>query len=173
MICSVIFCPGDIAGDVRIQWFHQMILFLLPYYLKWRLEAFRILLPRGHYEMSKWSHQPLELAWEWRLNLVMGIEEEYFLEVLSPSWSFSSENIPLSCIIVQNGILTTELNLSGLSLRALRIPSGRNPTLSDWNTEERLWFHVTQKKQGWASDKAWSSSDNVTKFSIRLCPSAL
>lgn len=116
-----------IPGDPRIQWLHQMSLFLLPYYFKQRLEAFRTLLPRGNYEMSKWSHQPLGLAWEWRLNLVMGIEED-FLEVLSPSWSFSSENIPLSCVIVQNGTLTTELNLSGISFRTLSIPSGRKPT---------------------------------------------
>lgn len=65
----------------------------------------------------------------------MGIEEEYFLEVLSPSWSFSSANIPLNCIIVQNGTLTTELNTAGQSFRALRIPSGRKPNLSGLHTE--------------------------------------
>lgn len=131
-----------IPGDRWLQWLHQMALFLLPYYFKWRLEAFRIL-PRGIYEMSKWSHQPLGLAWEWRLNLVMGTEEESSLEVLSPSWSFSSENIPLCCIIVQNGMLTTERNLSGISFRTLYVPSGRKPNWRSLNTEGRLWVHVT------------------------------
>lgn len=106
MIFSLIFCLDDTRRSV-IQGLQQMVLFLLPCYFKWRLKAFRIL-PRGIYEMSKWSHQPLGLAWEWRLNLVMGIADKYFLEVLSPSWSSSSENIP-SCCIIQNGTLT-ELN---------------------------------------------------------------
>lgn len=87
--------------------------------------------------MSKWSHQPLGLAWEWRLNLVLGIGQGCFLEVPSPSWCFSSENIPLCCIIVQTGTLTTELNLSGLPFRT-QVLRDRKHYLCDLNINGKL-----------------------------------
>lgn len=130
------FCTGDTRGDLWIHWLRHMVFFLLPYHFKWRLEAFRIFFPRGIYEMSKWSHQPLGLAWEWRLNFVMGIKEGYFLVKFFHPPSFSSENIPLCCIIFQIGTCTTELNLSKISFRALHVSSGRKPNLrSCWSTE--------------------------------------
>jgi hypothetical protein len=147
-LLSYFFVP-EIQGELWIQWLHQMVLFLLPYYFKGRLDVFRIFLPQGIYEMSKWSHWPLGLAWEWTLNLVMGIE------VLSPSWSFSSVNIPLHCITVQKGTCTTGLNLSGASFRILHVLSIGNTTLYDLNTKEgRRWVYVIKKE--WVSDEVWS-----------------
>ena len=94
--------------------------------------------------MSGWSQQPLGLAWEWR-QFCHGNRRTRFPWSSSPSWSFSSANIPWHCVIVQNGTLTTEPNLSGSSFRTLSIPSGRKPDLRDKHWRE---VHVIQKKEG-------------------------